>query len=150
MRTHHRKVVAVALLLGITAAVALAANVHFINADAERDDNDLVVSFKIAGLGDNELITVTASCTATANYECINRGGNNPAAANKEQVIADLSVSGDFRSDKNGSVTGELTIEPPPATLKCPGGQRLVLKSVTYEDVSVSAGGDTEDIPGTF
>ena len=113
MRTHHRKFVAVALILGITAAVALAANVHFINADAERDDNDLVVSFKIAGLGDNELITVTASCTATANYECINRGGNNPAAANKEQVIADLSVSGDFRSDKNGSVTGELTIEPP-------------------------------------
>jgi len=45
MRTHHRKFVAVALILGITAAVALAANVHFINADAERDDNDLVVSY---------------------------------------------------------------------------------------------------------
>ena len=149
MRAHHLKFVALALLLGI-AAVALAANVHFINADAGRDGNDLEIDFKIAGLGDNQTITVTASCTATANYECINRGGKNPEAANKEQVIADLTVSGDFTSNKNGSVTGTLTFEPPPATLDCPGGQRLVLQSVTYDDVSVSAGGATEDIPGSF
>ena len=150
MRNRHNKFVTMALILGIGAAVALAANVHFIDADAERQGNNLKVSFKIAGLGDNESITVTASCTATANYECINGGGKNPAAANKEQVIADLSVSGDFTSDKNGSVTGTLTINPPPATLDCPGGQRLVLQSVTYENVSVSAGGDTENIGGTF
>ena len=149
MRTHYRKFVALALVLGI-AAVALAANVHFNSADAGRDGNDLEVDFKIVGLGNNETITVTASCTATANYECVNRGGNNPAAANKEQVIADLSVSGNFTSDKNGNVIGTLTIEPPPATLVCPGGQRLVLRSVTYDDVSVSAGGATEDIPGSF
>jgi len=124
--------------------------VHFNSASAARDDDDLVVKFKIAGLGDNETITVTAACTATANYECVNGGGKNPVAANKEQVIADLTVSGDFTSDKNGSVSGSLTIEPPPATLECPNGQRLVFRSVTYEDVSVSAGGDTEEIPGTF
>ena len=149
MRTRHFKSVAVALILGIT-AVAFAANVHFINASASLDDDELDIKFKIAGLGDNESITVTGSCRATANYECINGGGKNPTAANKEQVIADLSVSGNFTSDKNGSVVGTLTVEPPPATLECPRGQRLTFVGVTYENVSVSAGGDTENIPGTF
>jgi hypothetical protein len=150
MRTRHIKFVTMALILGITAAVALAASVHFIKSSAARQGNNLVVSFKIAGLGDNESITVTASCKATADYQCINGGGKNPSAANKEQVIADLSVSGDFTSDKNGSVNGTLTINPPPATLDCPNGQRLVLQSVKYENVSVAAGGDTANIPGTF
>src|SRR5829696_8690916 len=104
MRTHHLKFVALAVILGIT-AVVLAANVHFNSAGAKLDEENLDVSFKISGLGNNQTITVTASCTATANYECVNGGGKNPVAANKEQVIADLSVSGDFTSDKNGTVT---------------------------------------------
>ena len=149
MRTHHLKFVALALILGAT-AVALAANVHFNSASAKLDEENLDVSFKISGLGNNQTITVTASCTATANYECINGGGKNPVAANKEQVIADLSVSGDFTSDKNGTVTGTLTIEPPPATLVCPNGQRLVFRSVSYDNVSVSAGSASEDISGSF
>jgi len=150
MRTRHIKFVAMALIIGITAAVAVAASVHFNKASAARQGNDLVVSFKISGLGDSQTITVTASCKATANYECINGGGKNPSASNKEQVIADLSVSGDFTSDKNGNVVGSLTINPPPATLDCPSGQKLVLQSVSYTNVSVSAGGATADISGTF
>ena len=52
---------------------------------------------------------------------------------------------------KNGSVTGTLTLNPPPnTTLTCPGGQRVVLVSVAYTNVSVTGGGDTANIPGTF
>jgi hypothetical protein len=150
MRSRHTRFLAAALVLGVTAAIALGASAHFIKASAARQLNNLNVSFKIAGLGDNQTITVTASARATANYECINNGGKNPSAANKEQVIANVSVSGNFTSDKNGNVNGTLTITPPPSTLKCPSGQRLVLQSVSYDRVSVSGGGDTENIPGSF
>ena len=54
-----------------------------------------------------------------------------------------VSASGDFTSGKNGSITGSLTLSPPPSTLDCPGGQREVLASVSYTNVQVSGGGDT-------
>ena len=133
-----------------TAGVVLAANPHFNSASARRSGTNLTVSFKISGLGDNQTITVTASAKATAEYQCINNGGKNPSAANKQQVSANVSVSGDFTSGKNGSVNGTLTITPPPATLVCPPGQHLVLVSVKYENVKVSGGGDTASISGSF
>ena len=55
-------------------------------------------------------------------------------------------------SGKNGQITGCLTVDPPPTELTCPNGQRLVLVSVSYTNVSVSApaAGDCDTSPGTF
>ena len=39
---------------------------------------------------------------------------------------------------------------PPASTLDCPGGQHEVLARVSYMNVQVSGGGETESIPGTF
>jgi hypothetical protein len=142
-----------ALMVTALAAVpALAANPHFTRASASGPNasGNLVVSFKIAGLGANEEILVTTTGQASGEYACINRGGNHPQASNKEAFAGPVSASGTFTSDKNGSVTGTLTLTPPPTDLVCPGGQKLVLANVSYTEVSVSGGGDTAPINGTF
>ena len=127
---------------------------HFLRTSANGLNSDGTVNacFKIAGLGDNQSIDVTASAHADAVYACRNRGQQCPNAANKVNVQADVSATGTFTSGKNGSITACLAVEPPDTTLTCPGGQRLVLVSVSYTNLSVSApGAGTAAVPpGTF
>jgi hypothetical protein len=139
--------------LAIAVPAALAVSPHFISASANLSGNNLVVSFKEAGLGTNQLINYTANATATATYVCVNNGGSNPSAANKTNVTAPVSASGTFNSGKNGNVVGSLTLMPPgPGSFSCPPGQTLALASVTYTGVSITdtTNGITEPISGTF
>jgi hypothetical protein len=141
------------MVTALAAVPALAANPHFISDSASGPNaaGNLRVNFKIAGLGANETITVTASADATAVYACRNNGGNFPSDPKKRTVSGPVSASGDFTSGQNGQITGFLTLMPPPnTTLTCPGGQRVVLARVSYTNVQVSGGGDTASIPGTF
>jgi hypothetical protein len=137
------------------AAAAQAASPHFIRASASGPNNagQLIVSFKEAGLGDNQLITYVASADATATYACFNNGGNHPQATNKETVSGPVSATGTFSSGRNGSISQTLTINPPSAgSFSCPPGQRLVLADVSYTNVAITdtTNGVTEGIPGTF
>jgi len=147
-------IVAVLALLGLTATPALAVNAHFVAATAATDDDgNLVVKFKIAGLGDSVTTTVTASADASALYACKNNGGNFPSDPKKQEAAGPVSDSGDFTSGKNGQVTGTLTLSPPAADppLECPGNQTPTLVSVSYTNVEVSEpAAGTEPIPGTF
>jgi hypothetical protein len=115
---------------------------------------NLVVSFKEAGLGTNQLITYTANADATATYVCVvNRGGGNLSASNKTTVSGPVSATGTFSSGKNGQVTGSLTLNPPgPGSFSCPPGQSLEIAEVVYTNVSITdvTNGITEPIPGTF
>ena len=143
---------AVAALL-LFASPASAANPHFLRASASgpSGSGDLVVNFKIAGLGDTVTTTVTATANATAVYACQNNGGNFPSDPKKTTVSGPVSASGSFTSGKNGQITGSLTLSPPASTLDCPPGQHEVLVSVTYTNVAVSApDAGTASIPGTF
>ena len=141
-------------LAGFMATTLWATSPHFLRCAASgvNPDGTLDVSFTIAGLGDNQTLTVTASAHADAIYGCLNHGQQCPNAANKQEVQQDVSAVGSFTSGKNGSIRASLTVDPPPATLRCPGGQTLVLVSVSYTNVSVSApgAGDCETSPGTF
>ena len=139
--------------LAITASTALADSPHFIKASASLIGVNLNVSFKEAGLGDNQLITYTASADATATYVCVNGGGSNPSAANKTTVTAPVSKTGQFSSGKNGSISASLTINPPgPGNFTCPPGQSMQLASVSYSNVAITdtTNGVTEPISGTF
>jgi hypothetical protein len=131
-----------------------AASPHFLRCSASgvNDDGSLNVCFKIAGLGDNQTLAVTASAHADAVYACKNNGQQCPNAANKVNVQANVSASGTFTSGQNGQITGCLTVEPPATALTCPPGQDLVLVSVSYTSVSVSAPGanSCNTSPGTF
>jgi hypothetical protein len=143
---------AIAALL-LSSGPASADSPHFLRASASLDQSgNLVCSFKEAGLG-NTLSTeaVTCSADATAVYACINGGGNHPQASNKETVSGPVSSSGEFPV-RNGSTTGSLTVAPPgPGDFSCPPGQRLVLASVSYTDVTLTgAAGDSASVPGTF
>lgn len=137
------------------AGTAAAASPHFIRASATGPNaaGQLVVSFKEAGLGDNQLITYVASADATATYACINGGGRHPQATNKETVAGPVTASGTFNSGKNGSISQTLTLNPPgPGDFTCPPGQRRVLADVSYTNVAVTdtTNDVTESIPGTF
>jgi hypothetical protein len=141
-----------ALHAALAAVPSLADSPHFVRASASGPNNvgNLAVNFKIADLGVNETITVTASANTTAVYACQNNGVKFLSDPKKQQVSGPVSASGQFTSGQNGQITGSLTLSPPPSTLTCPGGQHPVLASVSYTDVQVSGGGDTASIPGTF
>jgi hypothetical protein len=141
-------------LSGFVATTARAQNPHFLSCGASgvNSDGTLDASFRIAGLGSNQSITVTASADSNATYGCKNGGQQCPNAANKVEVTGTVTANGTFTSGKNGSIKGSLTVDPPATTLTCPGGQKLVLVSVSYTNVSVSAPGasDCDTSPGTF
>lgn len=140
--------------LVMVAPAALAVNAHFISASAKLSGSNLVVSFKEAGLGTNQLIDYEASASASATYVCVNKGGGNPSASNKTTVNGPVSATGSFSSGKNGNVTGSLTLTPPspPSTFKCPTGQAQATASVTYTGVSIAdtTNGITDAISGVF
>ncbi len=140
--------------LVMAAPAALAVSPHFISASAKVDGTNLVVSFKEAGLGNNQLITYTANADATATYVCVNKGGANPSASNKTTVSGPVSATGTFSSGKNGNIDASLTLTPPPApsTFACPKGQSKQTAEVTYTNVSITdtTNNITEPIPGTF
>jgi hypothetical protein len=137
------------------AAVAQAQSPHFVRASASGPNSagQLLVSFKEAGLGDNQLITYVASADATATYACFNNGGNHPQATNKETVSGPVSATGTFSSGRNGTISQTLTLNPPSAgSFSCPPGQRLVLAAVSYTNVAITdtTNSVTESISGTF
>jgi hypothetical protein len=141
------------LLMAIAIPAALADSAHFISASASIDGSgNLVCTFKEAGLG-TTVSTEHVSCSADASavYACLNGGGNHPKAANKETVNGPVSGGGDFPV-RNGQTTGSITVAPPSAGgFSCPSGQRLVLASVSYTNVTLTgSGGETASVPGTI
>jgi hypothetical protein len=130
---------AAALAVGI--GPALATSPHFISTSASGVNNNgsLTVNWKEAGLGNNQNITYVLSANSSAEYACINHGGNHPQASNKETVSGPVSATGTFSSGKNGSINGSLTVNPPsPGSFTCPGNQVLVLAMVSYSNVTLT------------
>ncbi|HEX7986870.1 MAG TPA: hypothetical protein VF616_25390 [Duganella sp.] len=136
--------VAVCGMLMGTIGAAYAANPHFVGkVTATKNDatGTATLCFKVAGLGDNESIRITASASATATYVCRNAGGNCPNAENKKTVTGLVNTTQPFTATRNGQVEACLTLEPPKATgFTCPGNQQVVFSSVTYTDLKVTLG----------
>jgi hypothetical protein len=116
-------------------AVALAAAPKFHSATSSvNNDGALVVSFDERGLG-NENVDYTLTADATALYACINRGGKNPSAANKQAFEGQVSEGASFEV-KNGRVVADMTAGPLQAPeFTCPSGQRRVLAAVSYTNI---------------
>lgn len=151
MRRVSSIAVAAVLAVGLFAQAAIAANPHFVRASATREGNSLVVSFKEAGLGNNQTVTVQASATFTRTDSCVNKGGNIPSDPKKTVTQGTTSKSGSFTSDKNGSITGSLTLTTS-TTLQCPPGQRATLLSLSFSNVKVTdlTNNVSRSISGTF
>jgi hypothetical protein len=130
-------------LAGITANTTWAQSPHFIGTavvTGVSSDGTISVKFKEAGVGNNQSITYSFAGSFSADYGCINHGGNHPSATNKTFVANNFSVSGTFESGKNGSITASLSFTPPdPDTvLNCPGNQFAVLADITYSNLTLS------------
>src|SRR6266699_3850908 len=87
-------------LSGFMATTLRAQNPHFLRCSASgvNSDGTLTACFKIAGLGSNQTLDVTASAHVDAFYGCKNIGQQCPNAANKVNVQSDVSTSGTFTS----------------------------------------------------
>jgi hypothetical protein len=137
MRKVSSIAVAAVLAVGLLAQAAIAANPHFVRASASRQGNSLVVSFKEAGLGNNQTVTIQASADFTRTDSCVNKGGKVPSDPKKTVTQGTTSKSGSFTSDKNGSITGSLTLTTS-TTLQCPPGQRATLIDLSFSNVRVT------------
>jgi len=127
-------------LLGVAlvSTAALAAT-HFLRApSAKLGSPKVIVSWTEVGLGTTDSVNYTASATAAARYQCVNRGNNCPAASNKQDVLSNVSVGGTFVADKTGKITGDLTIPAPPGTLVCPGNQVVGVASVVFTNITLT------------
>lgn len=123
------------LCLGLLAMPTLAQAAKFHSTSSSVNDNGaLVVQWDQRGVG-NEDVDYTLTADVTETWVCINRGGKNPSAANKQSQEEDVATGGTF-SPTNGRILGTLTTDSPdPGDFSCPGGQRLVLASVSYTNI---------------
>ncbi len=154
------------LLVGSLATPAMA--IRFISGGADVVDGNLrvgdptsiqpihgglYVTFVEVGLGSNEGTNYLVTADASATYGCINKGGKNPSASNKETFSGPVGASAIFTSDKNGRVSGAIIVAPLEATgFSCPSGQTLELICASYTNVVIydTTNGISLSIPGTF
>jgi hypothetical protein len=102
MRRTFVTIATLAVMLILAAVPALAGNPHFVGTPSvTRDGNNLIVSGKEAGLGNEAQVHIIV----TADASCINPGSNKPKAANKES----FSAEGDFPV-QNGKAEFTLTL----------------------------------------
>lgn len=126
------------LMLGATAAMA--ASPHIVGSPSTTvSGNSLILSASVAGLGSVESVTFDLDGTVDVSSRCYTKSGNKPQAANKqESITVDQTATFDVR---NGRTNATFTVTPL-STLTCPGGQHVVIESVTYS-LALNYMGDT-------
>jgi hypothetical protein len=138
INTRQFKVVlAIVAALACAVSVAWAQNTRFFKTTATLVGADVVVSWKEAGLGDNQNIAYVASAYATATYVCVTAGGGCIDSSNQLRVEGPVTATGTFVSGKNGSITASLTLEPPgPGNFSCNGS--LMLSEVSFSNIQIT------------
>lgn len=125
------------LIFGATSVYAQ--NAHFVGSPScsKSFSTGLTCSGKAAGLGNGPTAAFLTASSVTANYECVNKGGNVAPG----QPIVTQNVTGPTQNitPRNGQITFSPTIPPPAppsAATECPNGNWTVrLTSLTYTDV---------------
>ena len=117
------------MLMGST--TALAANAHVIGSPSVTlSGNSLTFSASVAGLGNVASAEFSLEGTASVSSRCYTRSGNTPQAANKQETI-NVDQTETF-AVRNGRTNATFSVSPL-STLTCPGGQRVVIESITYD-----------------
>ena len=135
--------IAVTGLLAFGATTASAAANFKSQSFSVNNQGQLVCSFDVSGLGNVSATLGSCTATSTADYQCINNGGKNPAAGNKRTVTGDVGETITVPVH-NGRATANITVNPEgPGSFSCPSGQTLYLVGVCYSDITLTIGGAT-------
>ena len=115
----------------IAVPAAFAASAHWVTGPTvTTTTTSLTVSGKAAGLGNTtQAADFALTGTVSVSSRCYTKSGNKPQAANKQENIS-VNQSGSF-DIKNGTVSPTFTVTPL-STLNCPGGQHVVIESLSY------------------
>ena len=117
------------MLMG--SATALAGNAHIIGSPSVTvSGNSLTLSASVAGLGNVASATFSLEGTASVSARCYTKSGNTPQATNKQETV-NVDQTETF-AVRNGRTNATFTVSPL-STLRCPGGQRVVIESITYD-----------------
>ena len=135
-------------LLAFGAATASAAANFKSQSFSVNDQGQLVCSFDVSGLGNVSATQGSCTATSSADYQCINNGGKNPAAGNKRTVTGAVGTEVTIPVH-NGRARGDIPVDPAgPGDFGCPSGQSLFLVNACYTDISLTVGGATAINPG--
>lgn len=130
---------AVVAAAALAAAAIAASKPQFLRApSAQLGSPKVIIKWTEVGLGLVDSVDYTATTTAAARFQCVNRGNNCPAASNKEDVLVELTVGGRFGVDKNGRISDSLTILAPESTLVCPGNQVVGVVRVVFTEITLT------------
>src|SRR5437763_4168461 len=140
----HRFKYGIALLCALCLLVAFslaafAQSPHFIGTPTctKSVSTGLTCSGKAAGLGNGPTEAFLTASSVTANYECVNKGGN--VAPGQPVVTQNVTGPSQTITPHNGQITFSPTIPPPPtpsSAAVCPNGNwKVILTSLTYTDV---------------
>jgi len=144
LRSSGMLILVVTGLLAFGAATAFAAANFKSVSFSVNNQGQLVCSGDVSGLGNVTSTPATCSATATATYQCINKGGHNPEAGNKETVTAPASTGPVNVPVHNGRAQPNITVNPPgPGSFSCPSGQTLTFIGASYTDITFTVGGAT-------
>jgi hypothetical protein len=129
----------VLLFSALTTAQAFAQSPHFIGTPSctKSLTSGLTCSGKAAGLGNEPANVFLTASSVTANYECVNKGGN--VAPGQPVVTQNVQGPTQTITPHNGQITFSATLPvptPPSAATECPNGNWSVrLTSLTYTNV---------------
>jgi hypothetical protein len=127
------------LLMSLQASAALAQSPHFVGTPTctKSTSTGLTCSGKAAGLGNGPTAAFLTASSVTANYECVNHGGN--VAPGQPAVTQNVTGPTQTITPHNGQITFSPTIPPPTppsAATECPSANWTVrLTSLTYTGV---------------
>jgi hypothetical protein len=130
-------------IVGLTGP-AIAASPHVVKGPTTSiSGNSLVITASIAGLGNVPTANFSLTGTVDVSSRCYTKSGNKPQAANKQETIS-VNQMATFPV-RNGRTDVSFTVTPL-STLTCPGGQHVVIESVSY-DLQIVGEGLTVDVP---
>lgn len=121
------------------ATTAQAQSPHFVGTPhcTKSLSGGLTCSGKAAGLGNGPTAAFLTASSVTANYRCVNHGGN--IAPGQPAVTQNVTGPTQDITPRNGQITFSPTIPPPTppsAATECPNGNWTVqLTSLTYSNV---------------
>jgi hypothetical protein len=90
------------------------------------------------GLGRHRKRRLHCKCNGRRPYQCITAATIAPAASNKQDVLANISVGGYLQVRQERKDQRRVTIPAPPATLVCPGNQVVGVVSAVFTNITLT------------